>query len=305
MPSVLITGATGKQGNGAVHRLLEQGVIVHALTRNTDSEAAKKLKEAGVLLFEGDVGDGDAVTRAAQGTSAVFLNPPYSNAAQPAAKACEIFVEAIAALPSVTSLVLSTAAGTGKHAELFENNPKYTNSEYYAEKAQIEDIARRSGIPNVTILRPGWLMHNYLPPFAPAVFPAIVSKKLITGLKPTTKIPHLDAADVGRWAAAALLDPGKFAGKEIDLAAECLTIQETAEIVSDVAGVKVVPPTPEFEGDEARNVSTPALGYQTWANEFDATIDIQALRQEYGLELVGLREYLQQHREELKQALGC
>lgn len=43
---------------------------------------------------------------------------------------------------------------------------------------------------------------------------------------PNARKPYLDAADVGQFAAAALLNPGMYAGHEIDLCSQNLTIGE-------------------------------------------------------------------------------
>ena len=45
---VLVTGATGKQGGACVEALLTRGHQVRALTRNSASPAANRLRERGV-----------------------------------------------------------------------------------------------------------------------------------------------------------------------------------------------------------------------------------------------------------------
>ena len=48
---VLVTGATGNQGGACVDALLSRGHRVRALTRNSDSPAAKRLRDRGVEEF--------------------------------------------------------------------------------------------------------------------------------------------------------------------------------------------------------------------------------------------------------------
>jgi uncharacterized protein YbjT (DUF2867 family) len=58
---VLVTGATGKQGGACVEALLTRGHQVRALTRNSASPAANRLRERGVEITDiaGDELTGD------------------------------------------------------------------------------------------------------------------------------------------------------------------------------------------------------------------------------------------------------
>ena len=62
---VLVTGATGKQGGAVVEALLIRGHQVRALTRNSASSAATRLREQGVEIAVGDFTDHDSLVRAA------------------------------------------------------------------------------------------------------------------------------------------------------------------------------------------------------------------------------------------------
>jgi uncharacterized protein YbjT (DUF2867 family) len=205
--------------------------------------------------------------------------------------------------------VLSSTAGTERHAEMLATDPSYPERQkkfqgYWNLKAGTEDAARNAGFKNLVILRASLLYHIYLPPDAEAVFPALWRvKRLITALKPETRVPHLLAEDVGRFAAAALLEPTKFAGKEINLAAENLTAREVAGVIGDVTGAKIEAPVPEFDGVEAVGVDFPLAGYHEWCNEMDANVDIAAVKG-YGIELTTMKQFLAERREEMLKALN-
>ena len=64
---VLVTGATGKQGGAVVEALLTRGHQVRALTRNSASSAANRLRQQGVEIAVGDFTDHDSLVRAARG----------------------------------------------------------------------------------------------------------------------------------------------------------------------------------------------------------------------------------------------
>src|SRR5262249_56631440 len=60
---VLVTGATGKRGGACVEALLTRGHKVRALTRNSASPAANRLRERGVDIVLGDFSDRDSLMR--------------------------------------------------------------------------------------------------------------------------------------------------------------------------------------------------------------------------------------------------
>src|SRR5712675_1805187 len=75
---VLATGATGNQGGACVDALLTRGHQVRALTRNSASPAAKRLREQGVEI----VADHDSLVRAARGVDAGYaMSTPYKQGA--------------------------------------------------------------------------------------------------------------------------------------------------------------------------------------------------------------------------------
>src|ERR1700745_3352155 len=75
---ILVTGATGKQGGAVFEALLTGGHQVRALTRNSASPAAKRLREHGVEIAVGNFTDHDSLVRAARGADAVYsMSTPY------------------------------------------------------------------------------------------------------------------------------------------------------------------------------------------------------------------------------------
>ena len=67
--TILVTGATGKQGGALIDTLLASettGLTLLAVTRNPESPSAKKLKERGVKVIKGDLNDVPAIFEAAK-----------------------------------------------------------------------------------------------------------------------------------------------------------------------------------------------------------------------------------------------
>jgi uncharacterized protein YbjT (DUF2867 family) len=70
--TILITGATGKQGGATLHNLLGKGFQLRALTRKPDSEAARALSGNGVEVVRGDLNDAASLAAALAGAWGVY-----------------------------------------------------------------------------------------------------------------------------------------------------------------------------------------------------------------------------------------
>src|SRR6478672_644551 len=55
--TVLVTGATGKQGGAIARQLLKRGYRVKAMTRKPDGEPARELAKLGATIVKGDLDD--------------------------------------------------------------------------------------------------------------------------------------------------------------------------------------------------------------------------------------------------------
>ena len=70
---VLVTGATGLQGGSVARHLLRSGKYnVRCLSRNTTSDKARALRQAGGELVAGDLGDRASLKAAMRGCDVVF-----------------------------------------------------------------------------------------------------------------------------------------------------------------------------------------------------------------------------------------
>ncbi len=69
---ILVMGATGQQGGAVARALLSAGHRVRAMTRNTTSDAARALAEAGAEVVQGNFDDGNSVKAAMDGAWGAF-----------------------------------------------------------------------------------------------------------------------------------------------------------------------------------------------------------------------------------------
>jgi uncharacterized protein YbjT (DUF2867 family) len=296
----LITGATGSQGGATARTLLSQNVTVHALVRNINSLASQSLQRAGAILFQGDFDDTIAIKAAITGVSGIFLNPFPTADPELQVRQAQNFIDAAIASKAVETIVLSTAFFTGSRDIWGSTDPHLGLQAYYSQKAAIEDAVRSAGLQNYTILRPSFLMQNYLLPQAAFLTPELSSEGVLVHIyEKGTKMPHMDAADVGKFAAAALLEPDKFRGEEIELGNENLTIEEVAGMMKEISGVEVG--IRKRSEEEARMVwdNIPTLRFQRMANENDLSINGIALVEKYGIRLTSFEEFLAREKEVL------
>jgi uncharacterized protein YbjT (DUF2867 family) len=70
--TVLITGATGRQGGAIIRHMLPKGWKLRALTRNPSSTAARDLTRQGVDVVQGDLEDPGSLERAACGVYGMY-----------------------------------------------------------------------------------------------------------------------------------------------------------------------------------------------------------------------------------------
>ncbi|KAJ6451713.1 NAD dependent epimerase/dehydratase [Mycena vitilis] len=304
MPTFLITSATGRQGSSTARVLLEKGAKVHALVRDLTSPASLALQSLGATLFKGDFSDVQAITAAMQGVSGVFLNtfPDFTNP-NGEAQVAETFVAAARVAGTVRSFVVSTVYKTGLYEDWSTQKDTIPFlAQYYGSKAGAEKVVRASGF-TYTILRPGWLMHNYIGLGPRYHFPEYASQRVLTVSFPRDyRMEHLDAADVGQFAAAALLDPQRFARKELELINELLTMDEIAAQLSEAIGAEVkVKYRTEEQTKEVQKV-LPTIERQLWAPTVKHADPSQLA--EYGLRLTTFREFLEREKDAIKKTVG-
>ncbi|EJD43418.1 NAD dependent epimerase/dehydratase [Auricularia subglabra TFB-10046 SS5] len=299
----LVTGATGAQGGAVARELLKAGQRVHALVRDASKPAAKELEALGAVLFVGDFESVDAINRAAAGVKGIFINPyPVIGDTSGEARQTRNFVNAARAAGTVESLVLSTSFNTAQHAQWVVEYPDYPLRGYYTSKTGAEDAVRTSGVKYWTILRPPWLFQNYVWPQSDFHFPALhAERRFVTGVRRDLPIAQLDAADIGPWAAAAFLDPPRFAGKELRPAAVNMSFEEVVKEFEHFSGVKIetsfVKPADLVLGPDDPLGPLRAAAAE-WQNKGQIDIPADELEElkRYGIKLTSFREFLEKNR---------
>ncbi|CAK7237832.1 hypothetical protein SBRCBS47491_010165 [Sporothrix bragantina] len=296
----LITAATGRQGGAAARLLLKQGKIVHALVRDVKSPASRALQKLGVILFEGDFCSTDVIKDATRGIDGIFLNLFPTQEVDKQGEQAQVFIDAAKAA-GATSIVASTVFNTSR-PQLWQDREGMNT--YYRGKSIVEDVVRNAGLESYTILRPPTLMHNFLKPDAQWHYPELATEGILAhAFEAYARTPYLDAADVGQFAVAALLDPGLYNGHEIDLCAQNLTIDEVAGVLSRVSGRTILARRRSAEELAEKKDMLPTLPFQIMANEVDLSIDAEALTTKYHISMTTLEEFMEREKVALLQSL--
>ncbi|KAI0403098.1 NmrA family protein [Xylaria palmicola] len=292
MSTYLVTTATGAQGRATIDALLARGAKVNAVVRDPTKAAARELEGRGITLFKGDHDDFDAFREAARGCAAIFLNllprPINSEQGKQAAGILAACKEA-----GVEHVVASTAIWAGNR-EKWDIPAAHEQAssliEYYEDEVLVEDAVRRSGLTSYTIIRPSMFQSNYLIPVIDIDYPEFrETGELIHSCEPGTSFPHINVGDIGQFAAMALTDPSRFAGHEIELASEDLTIEELAEAIGEAVGKQIL--TRRVAAGE-RQRKAESTRWNIWANIMDLKVDTHALAQKYGYRFTTFGEFL-------------
>lgn len=184
MTRVLVSGATGLVGGATAAALGDRGVEVVAFVRDPSRLTAR---HAALTVAVGDLGDADSLRAALTGVDAVVLvsghGPDMSDVQQAA-------LSTIAAtdVRRVVKISASPVAVSGSASSLGRAH------------LDVEQTLRAS-VPEPVVVRPNVFMQNLL-----AMAPA-VAHGVLPGPEGDPTVSFVDARDVGRAAAAAVVAP--------------------------------------------------------------------------------------------------
>lgn len=263
--SILVTGATGKQGRAVVRSFVSRGHPVRALTRNADSLPAAQLKQLGAELVRGNMEDAVSMTDMARGVDVVFVvTTPFESGVESEVRQ-GITVANAAKRAEVQHLIYSSAP----QADTPNGIP------YFESKATIERYIKSLGVP-YTILAPSFFMENLSGPYH---MPGLQEGRFAIPLSPTRKLQMICVDDIARFATLVLEQQARFFGQRIDLASEELTPPEIAHILSHVIGRNISHYRTPMQ--EIRAWSKDLGMVYEWLDRVGTSIDITSLGHHY------------------------
>lgn len=244
--TILITGATGKQGGSVIDNLLQQDADVEilAVTRNTKSSSAQKLadKSPKIKLVQGTLDQPDDIFNNAKKVTSSPIWGVFS--VQVASFSGNTELEEHqgknlidAALRNNIKHFVYASVDRGGDNSL--NNP--TNIPHFINKHNIELhlIDRSKGTDMTwTILRPATFLDGGLVPGFAGKLWATTYKVALQG----RPLQVVAVSDIGFFGAKAFLE---YQGKAISLASDEVAFEELARVFKSVTG-RDIPTTWEF-----------------------------------------------------------
>jgi uncharacterized protein YbjT (DUF2867 family) len=264
--TVLVTGATGRQGGAVVRHMLSKGWKLRALTRNTTTYAAQELVRQGVEIVRGDLEDPGSVADAAVGVYGVYsVQDFWAVGAKREVQQGKNMADA-AKKAGVKHFVYNSAGGAERN----------TGIPHFDSKWEVEKYIRSLGLP-ATVIRPAAFMENY---YIDQVEIGILKGKLADPIRGDKPYQTIAADDIGAFVALAFERPAEFIGKELEIAGSELSNVEAAKVFSRVLGKPVKfqkLPLPLVRLILGREFYT----MFRWFNEAGFKADIAGLRRTY------------------------
>ena len=277
--TIVVTGATGKQGGAVARELVRRGFRVRAITRDTSKPAAMELGKLGVEVLLGDLDDPESLRHPLESASGVFSVQNFWETGYDREVAQGIALAELAKDVGVEHFVYNSVGSA--HRE--------TGLSHFESKWKIEERIRELDLP-YTIFRPVYFMDNWE---NPALRSMLMGGTLALPLDPDRELQELATADIGAFVGMAFSDREAWLGRELDLAGDELSMSKTAEAFGRVIGrpVNYVQLPWEKYREVAGEEYTEMM---RWFELVGYEADIEVLRELYPA-LTTLEQYLRAH----------
>ncbi len=278
--TILVSGATGRQGGALLKHLRKNQWRVRALTRNPRSPVAAELARSGVEIAQGDMDDVESLKSAMKGIYGVYsVQDFWTVGAKREVQQGKNMADAARAT-GVEHFLYSSVGGAERN----------TGISHWQTKWEVENHIRKLGLP-ATMLRPAAFMENY---YVDAVEIGILKGRLADPIRGDKPYQTIAVDNIGAFGALAFDRPKDFIGSELEIAGSELTNVQAAEVFGRVLGKRV----------KFRKLPLPlirlVLGkefYQMfrWFNEAGFQADIPALKKRFPeIRLLSLEEWLRE-----------
>ena len=271
--TILVTGATGKQGGALIHELAGTGFALRAMTRHPDGDAARALRAKGVEIVRGDLDDAGSLKQALQGAWGVF---GVQNTWEAGVEREEEQGKRLATLAKEAGVQHYVYASVG-------SADRHTGIPHFDNKARVEDTVRALRFPSYVIYRPVFFMENLTTPWF------LNGNAIYSALDPHTVLQMIAVVDIGKYAAAAFTRAELLNGREFDIAGDALTLPQAAEVLGRAFGRQITyVPIPL---DEIRKNSEDFAMMLDWFNKVGYDADIAGTSREFGIPPTTLAEW--------------
>ena len=221
--TILVTGATGLQGGAVLRHLVACRFPVRVLTRDPESERARRLSSTGIEVVRADLTDRESLDRALEGVDGVFsMATPFQQGLDAEVAQGTTLGDAAKAA-GVRHYVYSSVGAAERD----------TGIPHFETKWRIEQHLRGLELP-LTVLRPVWFYENFNSYGMEQVGDAY---EIRGPMRPETRLQMIAADDVGAFVALAFGRPHEWIGRELEIAGDELTMAQIAEAIQSHTGV--------------------------------------------------------------------
>ncbi|MFY1621947.1 NmrA/HSCARG family protein [Micromonospora sp. WMMD735] len=224
--TIAIFGATGQQGGAVVDALLDHRARVRALVRNPESDRARALAARGVELAAVRADDPASLVAALARVEGFSFMTPESNSLEEVeaeVRIGEVLVDA-AVEAGVPHVVFNSVFGADRESGVPHHDSKH----------RIEEHLRTSGL-RASMVRPTAFMENFASVMAPTLEQGEIVLRL--PLPEDVALKMIAIRDIGRVAAALLLDRAQASGGAVELVGDELTGPQIAAAFGGCAGL--------------------------------------------------------------------
>ena len=265
--TILVAGATGRQGGAVSRHLRKNGFTVRALTRDPDSDKARALGGGGLEVVRGDLTDQRSLGRALEGVYGVFsMATPFEQGMDAEVRQGKTLGDAAKAA-GVRHYVYSSVGGAERQSGV----------PHFDTKWQVEEHLRALDLP-LTIVRPVYFFENFggwgLQPQESGE-----GYTLAMPLSPETTLQSVAVDDIGAFVAKAFAAPAAWAGREFELGGDERTLAEYAAVIGRDLGARVDYFQLPWEALKEQNEDLYLMNQFLERRGYQA--DIAALRAEY------------------------
>ena len=213
-----VIGATGKQGGAVVDALLAADQPVRAIVRDLDSVRSASLAARGVTLVHGDQDDPDSLADALRGVRGLYFMTTFTADAGGTEGETRRgrTVAQSAAQASVPHVVYSSVGGAERHSGV----------PHFESKRRVEEALAE--VVQASFVRPTFFMENLTGALKADDSAEFVYRFPMPGDVPLQMVA---VADIGKVAAAVLMDPNLLPSGSIEIAGDQLTGSEIAAAI--------------------------------------------------------------------------
>ncbi|KAJ5661819.1 uncharacterized protein N7477_009435 [Penicillium maclennaniae] len=271
-PKVFVCGATGNQGGALIPNILDHHIEVHAISRDLESASAKSLLARGVSLAEGDYDNEVSLEKSMTGCTTLFLNLNfnYTKPQEELEQAQRILY--LAKRLGIQQVIYTSAMATTDPTRLTYWDPN-------------------SLVAMWVILRPGNFMTNFLNPVVRMYQGLVETNTFTTAFARDTILPMVDPDDIGKFAAAAILDPARFNQKEIEIASQMMGVEDVMRDLSEATGRNIKANFMSEEEIKINAAQDPMVRAQLAMRDLSLFVEMEKIKS-WGIELGSFANFL-------------